>query len=777
MSGEVSRFFIEVKGLVEGVGFRPFVYRNAKKLGLKGWVKNDSKGVYIEIEGRLESIEKFLEILKGNYPKVAEVFSISATEVKVLGDRDFIILPSTVSEEKFPVIPPDIGICEECKEELFSPENKRFLYPFINCTNCGPRFSIVNDVPYDRFNTSMNEFKMCDFCEFEYNDIENRRFHAQPVACFECGPHIELFDATGNSVFSFYPQDEMSRRKYTKDLISVVSSLILQGSIIALKGIGGFQLVCRADDDSVVRTLRLRKRREEKPFAVMFRSLEDIKEFCFVSKKEEEIILSYVSPIVILRKKRSSGISEFVSPGNPFLGCMLPYSPLHLLLMEEVKVPIVCTSGNLSDEPICIDNGEAFDRLKNIADYFLVHNRKIVRHVDDSVIKVTPKGNEIIIRRARGFVPKPILLEGVFHSTSLPPTLAVGGHLKNTIALSFKNFVIVSQHIGDLETFESVKAFERSIRDFMKFYDVKPEYVVCDLHPDYVSTQFAESISKEIGANLIRLQHHFAHILSVMAENSIMDYDVIGVAWDGTGFGTDGEIWGSEFLFVSKGNFERMFHFLPIPLIGGEKAIKEVYRIGIGLLLSSNLEEEVIEFFGDVESFRYIVKMYNSNFYLKSCGAGRLFDGISSILGISRYSNFEGQAAMQLEFSLYSSESIQEEYEYSISGNTIDWRNIVLGVVNDIKKGLPKGVISLKFHRTMVKVIVDCVLRISKIKNCNNVVLSGGVFQNSFILDSTLEKLKGEGFRVFVNRKVPPNDGGISLGQAVYPYYFVVPNV
>ncbi|MFN4244879.1 MAG: carbamoyltransferase HypF [Brevinematia bacterium] len=762
----LGRFFVEVRGLVEGVGFRPFVYRIAKKLGLSGWVKNDSKGVYIQVEGEVENIEKFLEIIKNDYPRVAEVFEVKVREVEVLGEKEFRILPSTSSQDKLPVIPPDIAICSECRNELFDVENKRFYYPFINCTNCGPRFSIIRDVPYDRCNTSMNEFEMCYFCRDEYNDIENRRFHAQPVACFECGPYIELFDSDFNRISLDYPLPESDRKEYTKNVIEIVSELILQGNIVALKGIGGFQLVCRADDDIAVRNLRLRKKREEKPFAVMFRNLEDIKKYCFVSEKEERIITSYISPIVLLRKKSNIGISSFVSPRNPFLGCMLPYSPLHLLLMERVNVPIVCTSANLSDEPICIDNNEAFERLKGIADFFLIHNRKIVRHVDDSVVKVTPRGNEIIIRRARGFVPKPILLE-----SKLPPTLAVGGHLKNTIAIGFDEFVIVSQHIGDLETFESIKAFEKTIQDFMKFYDFKPRYVVCDLHPDYISTQFAERFSQDMKVNLVKLQHHFAHVLSVIAENNIFDKDVIGVAWDGTGFGTDGEVWGSEFLFVSKGKFERLFHLLPIPLIGGEKAIKEVYRIGIGLLLSSDLRDEAYRIFGNEKNFKQIVEMYSKGLYVNSSGAGRLFDGVSAIIGISRYSSFEGQSAMELEFSLYSSENINEEYEYDLSGNLIDWRKIVLGIVEDLKRGLPNNFISLKFHKTVVRIILDCIFTISRIKNCNNVVLSGGVFQNSFILDSVVEKLRESSMNVFVNQKVPPNDGGISLGQVFYSHY------
>lgn len=763
----MKRVFVEIEGLVEGVGFRPFVYRIAKEIGVSGWVKNDSRGVYVEVEGDENKINKFLNALYSSYPKAGEIFSIATKELPVKGDIDFVILPSTKSKEKFPVIPPDIAICDNCKNELLSQDNKRFFYPFINCTDCGPRFSIVEDVPYDRVNTSMRYFEMCDFCRNEYEDVVNRRFHAQPVACFECGPWLELFDSSMNKVSKDYPKAEGERREYTISLIKEVAKIVNEGKIVALKGIGGFQLICRADDDNVVLELRKRKRRDEKPFALMFRSIDDIEKYCYLSEREKKYLTSYISPIVLLKKKENTRISKFVSPRNPFIGCMLPYSPLHILLMEEIKLPIICTSANLSDEPICIDNNEAFERLKGIADYFLVHNRKIVRHVDDSVVKITPFGNEIIIRRARGFVPKPIVL-----GRKLPPILAVGGHLKNTIAVSVDNYVILSQHIGDLETFESIKAFERSIYDFLKFYDIKPKYIVSDLHPDYISTQFAEKFSEEKGIEHIKVQHHFSHILSVMAENNILDEDVIGVGWDGTGYGVDGEIWGSEFMFVSNGSFERMYHFLPIPLIGGEKAIKEVYRIGIGLLLLSSLTDEAKKIFGNEENFKQITEMFYKRLYVKSSGAGRLFDGVSSIIGVSRYSNFEGQSAMELEFLTYfSSDKVEDTYEYEVSKDIIDWRKIIVGITEDIRKQVPPEIISVKFHNTIVRIIFDCVVKISGLKRCNKVVLSGGVFQNGFILDNIIELLTYNGFEVFINRKVPPNDGGISLGQVVYPYF------
>ncbi|MCX8028956.1 MAG: carbamoyltransferase HypF [Brevinematales bacterium] len=760
-----KRLLIEINGLVEGVGFRPFVYKLANELKLGGYVKNDSTGVYVEVEGDSNKLNEFIEILKSSHPPSAEIFYIKIKEKPTKNEKDFKIIQSTSGNKKLPVIPPDMAICQHCKIELHTPEDKRFYYPFINCTNCGPRFSIVEDVPYDRVNTSMKEFTMCSFCKKEYEDIQNRRFHAQPVACFECGPNIQLLDKNKIPLIKELPkteeeEEEEEKRNYIKKVIQKTASLILQGNIIAIKGIGGFQLVCRADNDSVVKELRKRKKREEKPFALMFRNIEEIQNYCYLSDKEKELLASYISPIVLLKKRDNIKISNYVSPRNPFLGCMIPYSPLHNILMEEVKIPIVCTSANISDEPICIDNEEAFERLNGIADYFLIHNRRIVRHIDDSVVKVTPGGNQIIIRRARGYVPKPILL-----NIKLPHALAVGGHLKNTIAISLENYIILSQHIGDLETLESVKAFEKSIKDFLKFYDITPKYIVSDLHPDYISTQYAEKISKEMSIPLVKVQHHFSHILSVMAENNIEE-KVIGVSWDGTGYGNNGEIWGSEFIFVSNNSFERIFHFLPIPLIGGDKAIKETYRIGIALLITSNLENEARNIFGHIDNFEKIAEMFKKKIFVNSSGAGRLFDGVSSILGISNYSHFEGQSAMELEFEAYKSQrNIIDTYEYDIKNNIIDWRKIIVGIISDIKNGLPKEDISIKFHNTMVRVIKECVTEISKIKKCKNVALSGGVFQNSLLVDKLIEELKLEGFDVYTNKKVPPNDGGISLGQ------------
>jgi len=770
----MKRYLIEVRGLVEGVGFRPFVYRTAVKYGLKGYVRNDSTGVFIEVEGKEKELNSFIQSLKDDKPRASEIHFINVKELEPLGYDNFKIEKSSESDEKLPVIPPDLGICEECKSELLSLNDKRYYYPFINCTDCGPRFSIVKDVPYDRINTSMSVFKMCEYCKNEYEDIMNRRFHAQPVACFDCGPIIELYNSNKERVIKL-PENfsEESLRDYTKKVISTVQNLILEGRIVAIKGVGGFQIVCRADVDDVVLELRKRKRREEKPFALMFRDINEVRKYCHLGEREERLLTSYISPIVLLKKKDSVKISDYVSPRNPFLGCMVPYSPLHVLIMDGLDIPIVCTSANISDEPICIGNEEAFNRLDGIVDFYLLHNRDIVRHVDDSVLKITPKGNEILIRRARGFVPSPIVFD-----EELPDVLALGGHLKNTIAVSTKNYVILSQHIGDLETFESINAFNRSIDDFLRFYNIKPNYIVCDLHPDYISTKIGEELAEKLDVKLIKVQHHLSHTLSCMAENSIINEDVIGVAWDGTGYGFDGKIWGSEF-FVIKGNeIKRTHHLLPIKLLGGEKAIKEVYRIGLSLLLDSSFSDsEVKEFFNEFVNtgvINTLISMYKGGVYVESQGVGRLFDGVSSIVGISHKSTFEGQSAMELEFeSLLYDEEVNEVYGFKIVDGVIDWREMIKGIVEDLRKGVPRGYIGKKFHNTLVRIVEVVVKELSNFSGIRNVVLSGGVFQNSIILDKTLEVLESEGFNVFVHKKVPPNDGGISLGQIAYVLRFV----
>ncbi len=762
----MKRYLFEVRGIVQGVGFRPFIYRIAKSIGVTGNTKNDSKCVYIEVQGEDYVISLFKKKLLDEYPKAGEIFEIVEKEIDViLGEKDFTILESSKADQTFPVIPPDIATCKDCIAEIFDRSQRRYLYPFTNCTNCGPRFSIVLDIPYDRCNTSMKDFEMCEECEREYKNVLDRRFHAQPIACPKCGPHILLLDANGNRLVEF--QEDYC--EYNWNVIEKLAELIKCGYIVALKGIGGFQLLCDATNEKAVLNLRSRKHREEKPFALMFKDLDHVKEYVYVSDIEEKWLTSYIAPIVILKVKNWGDISRNVSIRNPYLGVMLPYSPLHHILMRTIDIPVVCTSGNLSDEPICISNQEAFDRLRGIADYFLVHDRNIVRHVDDSVIKVTPEGREIIIRRARGFVPKPIQIKG-----SGLKILAVGGFLKNTVSVSVDENIITSQHIGDLETLESINAFRRVIQDLLRFFNVRPDFIGCDMHPDYVSTNVAQEISNENKIKLVKVQHHIAHVFSCLFENGIYKPErVLGIAWDGTGYGIDGKIWGSEFFYINGNDVERLYHILPINLAGGEKAIREVYRIGVALLLQTGFDSDLIfEVFSTQKYVKNIVSMLKNGLYVESSGMGRLFDGVSSLVGISNYSNFEGQSAMELEFSVDTTKRDFKSYSFDIRDGVIDWRPMVIEIVNDLRGKTSVGEISRKFHNTLVDIILSVVREQKERRDIQYVAISGGVFQNAYLLDRVITSLEKNNITVLYQRKFPPNDGGLSVGQIGYIYNF-----
>jgi hydrogenase maturation protein HypF len=526
----MKRIKIKIQGAVQGVGFRPFIYRLAAELQLKGWVINSSQGVFIEAEGNLPELESFLVRIYKEKPPQAFIQSLEHSLLDPAGYRKFEIRQSEETGKKTALVLPDIATCPDCLREIFDPGDRRYYYPFTNCTNCGPRFSIIEALPYDRLNTTMKKFPMCERCRSEYENPADRRFHAQPNACPDCGPQLEFWDNAGNVIAS------------RQDALLSSVQVIREGKIVAIKGLGGFHLMVDAANPEAVQRLRLRKRREEKPFALMFPSLEDIKQHCFVSNLEERLLLSAESPIVLLQRRQQSQIrnpkseiAEGVVPGNPYLGVLLPYTPLHYILMDELGFPVVATSGNISDEPICFEEHEALKRLGDIADFFMVHNRPIIRHVDDSIARIMA-GRELIIRRARGYAPLPITLKN-----SLPPTLAVGAHLKNTVAMAVKNQVFISQHIGDLETEASYRAFREVIDSFSRLYETEPVSVVCDGHPDYLSTQYA----RERGLPLTTVQHHYAHILSCMAENEL-EPPVLGISWDGTGYGSDGTIWGGR---------------------------------------------------------------------------------------------------------------------------------------------------------------------------------------------------------------------------------------
>jgi hydrogenase maturation protein HypF len=753
---EKVRLRVVIRGAVQGVGFRPFVYRLAADMNLQGWVSNSAQGVFIEVEGKKETLDRFLLRLQKEIPPRAFIQSLEFSFLDPVEFTKFEIRESDTTGTKTSILLPDIATCPDCLKEIFDPLNRRYLYPFTNCTNCGPRFSIIEAIPYDRPHTSMKKFKMCPDCQKEYENPLDRRFHAQPNACPACGPQLQLWDTVGKKCAEQH------------DALVQAARAIEAGKIVAVKGIGGFHLMTDARNDEAIKRLRERKHREEKPFALLFPSLETLEQECEVDEFEGRLLSSPESPIVLLQRKQSvignctSTISQSVAPNNPYLGCMLPYSPLHHILMSQLGFPVVATSGNLSDEPICIDEFEALERLDGIADVFLVNNRPIVRHVDDSIVRVM-MGRELVTRRARGYAPLPISIAGAQH---VVPLLAVGAHLKNTIALISDSNVFISQHIGDLETKESLDAFHNVVADFQTMFNCKPKTIVCDLHPDYLSSKFARST----GIPVVEVQHHYAHIASCMAENQL-EGDVLGVSWDGTGYGLNGTIWGGEFLLTTKTSFERVATFRSFRLPGGEKAIKEPRRTALGMLY---------EIFGDEVFYRSDIQTLSAftsaelalikQMFIKKVNApittsvGRIFDGIASLIGLQQKLNYEGQAAMELEFLTHGT-TTEEYYSFEIDEEPIvkiiDWRPILDGIMADVRDYINHSSISAKFHNTLVEIIVA----VAKIIGQPHIVLSGGCFQNRYLTERTVTRLQEEEFRPYWHQRVPPNDGGIALGQ------------
>ncbi len=864
------RLKLALRGAVQGVGFRPFIFRLASELNLAGWVNNSSQGVFIEVEGPRTVLEKFLLRLETEKPSRSFVQSLEASWLDTVGYKDFKIRESETGGDKTALVLPDIATCPDCLREIFDPADRRYRYPFTNCTNCGPRFSIIESLPYDRANTSMKSFTMCPQCRAEYDDPANRRFHAQPNACPVCGPHLELWDRSR----ACKSADGTRSPERGYDALLAAAQAIRGGKIVAVKGLGGFHLMAAASDDKAVRRLRERKQREEKPFALMFPSLASVQTVCDVSPLEERLLRSPEAPIVLLRKlvrphpgplpqerenrmslprqsttvvdpiglehvgtddscslspgerarvradveKNLSSVALSVAPNNPCLGAMLPYTPLHHLLMAELEFPVVATSGNLSDEPICTDENEALERLGDIADVFLVHNRPIVRHVDDSIVRVM-LDREMVLRRARGFAPLPIQINTPLPSCGhplhalqgegrgegrisdlMPVILAVGAHLKNAIALSIGPQVFVSQHIGDLETEQANRAFRRVIADFEKLYEAKPQIIAADLHPDYLSTKYAREIVAQAsssagsssnpaagsdagergrsvspqagGPRYLGVQHHVAHVLSCMAENELSP-PVLGVAWDGTGYGTDGTIWGGECFVVTEKNVERIAHLRTFQLPGGEQALKEPRRVALGLLYETfgdavferkNLPPVAAFSKTELAALRtMLAKKLNSPI---TSSMGRLFDAVASLVNLRQQIRFEGQAAMELEFALDGIET-GECYSLSLvtrhSSLVLDWSPMIEAILSDVKSGAAIGEISAKFHNALVEAIIAVA------KHCgqNRVVLSGGCFQNRYLTERAVRRLQAEGFQPYWHQRVPPNDGGIALGQVI----------
>ena len=749
-SGWVARR-MEVNGIVQGVGFRPFVYQLANRYRLNGHVANTSSGVLIHVEGAPDNIESFSRNLSRKCPPLARITRISLRHQPVKDFKSFSIIASKVTASTTTLIPPDVSVCDFCRAELFDPDDRRFGYPFINCTNCGPRHTIIDDIPYDRPKTSMKHFPMCPTCQAEYDDPGNRRFHAQPNACKDCGPHVALYDRDRNKVVD-------------SDPVRRTATLLKQGAILAIKGLGGFHLAVDAGNTDAVAALRRRKHRKEKPMAVMSFNLANIRKYAVVGPAEEELLTSFQRPVVLLKKIEPNPISELVAPKNRYFGAMLPYTPLHYLILSHGFTALVMTSGNLSEEPIAIDNDDAFQRLSGIADYFLIHNRDIYLRSDDSIVKRSAHATRFI-RRSRGYVPVPVFLK-----KTVPPILACGAELKNTVCLTQKNQAFLSQHIGDLENLSAHEFFTSTINHMKQILDITPEMVAYDLHPGYLSTRYAEGLT---GIKKVQVQHHHAHIVSCMAEN-LMDGTVIGLSFDGTGYGTDGNIWGGEILVADLKTCRRAGHLAYIPMPGGDAAAKEPWRMAASYLYHTfgdafwDLNLPVLKGI-DEKQIKVMVEMIQKQVNTPvTSSLGRLFDGIAAIIGIRNRVSFEGQAAMELE--MLAEKRMTASYDYDWKSGDIHrilFQPIIRGVANDMQKGVAPSEISGKFHSTLVGLFSELCSTIGKETGLNRVVLSGGAFQNSLLLTGLIQTLTRNNFEVFTHTLVPPNDGGIALGQAM----------
>jgi len=745
---------IVVRGIVQGVGFRPFVYRIASELGLAGFVINRSDAVRIEVEGTAEGVAEFERKLRGEAPPLAVILEISAAPIPAQSEAGFRIAASETEAGASTPIPPDIATCDDCLREMFDPHDRRYLYPFLNCTNCGPRFTIIRAVPYDRPATTMVDFPMCEECAHEYHDPANRRFHAQPTACPRCGPRV-WFRATSA------PRSEVA---LGAKAIDACRAALAGGEVIAIKGIGGFHLACDAGNASAVRLLRERKGRHDKPLAIMVPNVTAARRWTNISTTEEAVLSSPRRPIVLLRKNDSGdGPAEEVAPGQAHLGLMLPYAPLHHLLIGDR--PLVMTSGNLSEEPIARDNKEAIERLSRLADGFLMHDRGIHAVCDDSVVRVF-RGAELPIRRARGYTPFPVVLD-----TEPRPILAVGGELKATLCVTKGSNAYLSQHIGDMANLETMQAFECALQHLGSLFRTAPTTVACDLHPGYLSTQWAHRYAQAKKTSLVPVQHHHAHIASVMAEHGLTNDDrVIGVAWDGTGYGTDGTIWGGEFLVAGYGDFERVGYLRPIPLPGGDAAIKRPYRSALAHLFAAG-----VEWSPDLpcvtacppEELRILRHQIERDLNCVPCTSmGRLFDALASLTGICQNASYEAQPAMELEARAGSSSS--SGYDSAVDGDfplILDPKRLLESVIADLRAGREHEAIAGKIHTTVAGWLTNACCRIRDRRGLDSVALSGGTFQNVLLLEQAVARLEKEGFRVLVHRLVPPNDGGLALGQ------------
>ena len=784
---------IDVKGVVQGVGFRPFVYGLAKRYGLTGWVRNTSAGVEIEVDGADAALAAFMEALEREAPPLARIDSVEAAQIAANGFTRFAIEASLALEGAFQPIAPDVAVCAECLRELFDPADRRFRYPFINCTNCGPRFTIIRDVPYDRPQTTMSPFPMCDACAAEYHDPLDRRFHAQPVACPACGPQVWLQAGRGMSAKGFPHREKEAAIRHARRLLA-------GGRIVAVKGLGGFHLACDGTNEAAVRTLRERKQRVEKPLALMMADVAAVRRDCYVDETEEQLLTSAARPIVIVGRRPASTIAPGVAPGQDTLGVMLPYTPLHYLLLAAatdgegpVARALVMTSGNVSEEPIAYGNDEALERLGPLADAFLLHDREIYARCDDSVVRPLPRREKeagdghrharyrgaapYLLRRSRGYAPNPLRLPW-----TAPPVLAAGAELKNAFCLTRERFAFLSQHVGDLENYETLRAFEEGVRHFERLFGVRPEAVAYDLHPDYLATRYALARAEKEGLPAVGVQHHHAHVAACMADNGLSgERPVIGVSFDGTGYGHDGAIWGGEFLVADYDGYERAAHLAYVPLAGGERAVKEPWRLALAWLrqcgrswaeaLPPTRHARRVSHEKGEDALGILEQQLATGLNAPPTSSmGRLFAAVAALAGVRQTVNYEAQAAVELEALARAREQEGGEsgaYPFTLEIGVVDPRPLMAAVADDVRAGVDQGVISARFHNSVAQMVVDVCRGLQRAFDVSDVALSGGVWQNAILLQQTMALLQANEFTVYVHRQAPANDGGLALGQAV----------
>jgi hydrogenase maturation protein HypF len=817
MNDTLAARHIHITGIVQGVGFRPFVYGLATRYGLRGWVCNTSAGVDIEVDGPGEALDRFVAALTAEAPPLARIDAVEVGEIASNGFASFEIRHSKSSPDDFLPISPDITLCQDCQRELLDPDDRRYLYPFINCTNCGPRFTIIKDIPYDRPLTTMADFVMCEECAREYADPLNRRFHAQPVACPKCGPEVWLVDKATSGQESYAPVRSLPVGRATHHVLTQARELLVQGKIIAIKGLGGFHLACDATNDAAVAELRRRKGRIDKPFALMAPNVEFIEQFCEVTPEERALLESKEHPIVLLKKKSASlrgahaarersetkskdatkqsqptaegiaarpstpqqkdaaslrtlamtALSDHVAPGQATIGFMLPYTPLHELLFHPSSrflQPLVMTSGNFSEEPIATDNADALKRLAPLADAFLLHNRDIHIRCDDSVVRVF-EGKELPIRRSRGYAPYPVRLP-----FNAPTILAAGAELKNTFCVTREDYAFLSHHIGDLENFETLRSFEDGIAHFERLFRIKPQIIAYDLHPNYLATRYALERAGRDSLQAVGVQHHHAHIAACLAENNWNgDRPVIGVALDGTGYGTDGAIWGGEFLLADYRGFERAAHLAYMPLPGGDAATRHPYRIALSYLQQAGIpwgdDLAPVKAASPIEQTAICRQIEAGINTFPTSSTGRLFDAVASICDVRQDVNYEGQAA--IEFEALADKFEEEHYAFEIGSDHVKIDGVIRAVAADARSGVPTSLISARFHNGLAQLVLDVCEKFRRERGLTEVALSGGVWQNVTLLQKTLDRLRAAGFVVYAHRLVPPNDGGLALGQAI----------